>query len=121
MTNKKVGTTKKTQEKKTIPSISVKIDRLVDYEESKTKAFASANIGNAFAIHGIKIMDGEKGLYVSMPSRSYQKDGKTEYADVFHPVSAEARTELNKAVLNAYDQELAEEQTETDSVIEQTM
>lgn len=121
MTNKKVGTTKKTQEKKTFPSISVKIDRLVDYEESKTKAFASANIENAFAIHGIKVMEGDKGLYVSMPSRSYQKDGKTEYTEVFHPISAEARTELNKSVMKAYEQELAGEQTEINSVIEQTM
>lgn len=94
------------------PSINVKIDNLVDYEGSKVKAFASANIGGAFAIHGIRVMDSDKGLYVSMPSRSYQKDGKTEYTDVFHPVTSEARTELNNAVMEAYEQKLQESMTE---------
>ncbi|MBQ9750250.1 MAG: SpoVG family protein, partial [Clostridia bacterium] len=56
-----------------LPSIDVRIDSLVDYEGSKTKAFASANIGGAFAIHGLRVMDSEKGLFVSMPSR---KDGE---------------------------------------------
>lgn len=115
--NKPKNTAKPQEKKAKIPSITAKIDRLVDYEESKVKAYASANIGDAFAIHGIKVMDGgEKGLYLSMPSRSYQKDGKTEYTEVFHPVSAEARTELNKAVMDAYEQELAQEQVEDESM-----
>lgn len=115
--NKPKNTAKPQEKKAKIPSVSAKIDRLVDYEESKVKAYASANIGDAFAIHGIKVMDGgEKGLYLSMPSRSYQKDGKTEYAEVFHPVSAEARTELNKAVMDAYEQELAQEQVEDEEM-----
>ena len=75
---KKNATTTKAPEKQAapkkakLPSIDVRIDSLVDYEGSKTKAFASANIGGAFAIHGLRIMDSEKGLFVSMPSR---KDG----------------------------------------------
>ena len=110
--------TEKPQEKKTkIPSINAKIDRFVDYEDSKVKAFASANIGDAFAIHGIKVMDGgEKGLYVSMPTRSYQKDGNTAYSEVFHPISTEARTELSKAVMNAYEQELAQVESEDEAM-----
>lgn len=89
-----------------LPSIDVRIDSLVDYEGSKTKAFASANIGGAFAIHGLRVMDSEKGLFVSMPSR---KDGEN-YREVFHPVSTEAREELNKKVLAVYKQKLTEEQ-----------
>ena len=46
------------------PSVSVRIDRLIDYEDSKLKAVASANIGGAFAIHGIRVVDSQKGLFV---------------------------------------------------------
>lgn len=99
-----------------IPTIRAKIDRLSDYEGSKVKAFASANIGGAFAIHGLRVVDGEKGMFVAMPSTSYQKDGKTEYQETFHPVSGEARKALNDAVLQAYEQKLSEEQTEDASM-----
>ena len=95
---------KKTQ----TPKITARIDSLVDYEGSKTKAFASATIGNAFAIHGIKIVEGEKGLFISMPQR---KEGE-DYKDVFHPITAEAREELNNQILEAYEQKLQEEQGE---------
>ena len=94
-----------------MPTIRAKIDRLADFEGSKVKAFASANIG-PFAVHGLRVVDGEKGMFVAMPSTSYQKDGKTEYQETFHPVSAEARKALNDAVLQAYEQKLTEEQTE---------
>ena len=99
-----------------MPTIRARIDRLADFEGSKVKAFASANIGGAFAIHGLRVVDGEKGLFVAMPSTSYQKDGKTEYQETFHPVSGEARKALNDAVLQAYEQKLAEEQTEDESM-----
>lgn len=111
---KKNATTTKAPEKQAapkkpkLPSIDVRIDSLVDYEGSKTKAFASANIGGAFAIHGLRVMDSEKGLFVSMPSR---KDGEN-YREVFHPVSTEAREELNKKVLAAYEQKMTEEQSQ---------
>ena len=94
--------------KKQTPKINARIDSLVDYEGSKTKAFASVNIGDAFAVHGIKIIEGEKGLFVSMPQR---KEGE-DYKDVFHPITAEAREEMNKQILDAYEQKLAEEQGE---------
>ena len=98
-----------------MPTIRARIDRLADFENSKVKAFASANIG-PFAVHGLRVVDGEKGMFVAMPSTSYQKDGKTEYQETFHPVSGEARKALNDAVLQAYEQKLAEEQTEDESI-----
>lgn len=98
-----------------IPTIRARIDRLADFEGSKVKAFASANIG-PFAVHGLRVVDGEKGMFVAMPSTSYQKDGKTEYQETFHPVSGEARKALNDAVLQAYEQKLTEEQTENASM-----
>ena len=100
------------KEQKSVPAVSARIDRMVDFEGSKTKAIASANIGGAFAIHGIKIMDSDKGLFVSMPQSKYEKDGKTHYSEIFHPITAESRTTLNDAVLNAYEQKLCEEQAQ---------
>ena len=79
-----------------IPTIQARIDRITGYD--KVKAFASANIGGAFAIHGLRVVDGEKGMFVAMPSTSFQRDGKTEYQETFHPISNEARKELNDAV-----------------------
>ena len=119
----------KPQEKKPEPKktqtlkINARIDSLVDYEGSKTKAFASVNIGDAFAVHGIKIIEGEKGVFVSMPQR---KEGE-DYKDVFHPITAEAREEMNKQILDAYEQKLQEEQGEqldegeTQTPVTQTM
>lgn len=86
--------------------IKVQIDRMVNVEGSKVKAYASANIGGAFAIHGLRVIDSQKGLFVQMPQNSYQKDGKTKYNDIFHPITADARSELNDAVLSAYEQRL---------------
>ena len=102
-----------------LPTIQAKIDHITGYE--KVKAFASANIGGAFAIHGMRVVDGEKGLFVAMPSTSFQRDGKTEYQETFHPVSGEARKALNDAVLQAYEQKLSEEQSENETLdVEET-
>lgn len=118
-------TTKKTaskapakEQKRSAPAISARIDRLVDYEDSKVRAIASANIGGAFAIHGIRVIDSQKGLFVQMPQRSYQKDGSTEYTDIFHPVTAEARSELYGKVMEAYEQQLAQTEAEEEAVEE---
>lgn len=89
--------------------MKVRIDRVVDYENSRVKAIASASVG-PFAVHGIRVIDGQKGLFVQMPQNSYTKDGKTQYSDIFHPVTAEARTELYNKVLSAYQQKLEAEQ-----------
>ncbi len=121
MANKKTtSNTQKSKQKeeikepiaKTTPKITAQIDKLVDYEGGKVRAFASATIGDSFAVHGIRVMDSDNGLYVAMPSRSFQKDGKTEYSDVFHPISSDARNELNDEVLKAYDQKMQEEMEE---------
>ena len=107
------------QQKRSTPSISVRIDRLVDYDKSKLKAIVSVNIGGAFAIHGLRVIDSQKGLFVQMPQNSFQRDGKTEYSDIFHPITAEARSELNSKVLEAYEQELTEAESESEDSDEQ--
>lgn len=102
-----------TKEQHPAPALSVRIDRMVDFENSSVRAIASANIGGAFAIHGIRVIDSQKGLFVSMPQSSYQdREGNTKYSDIFHPITAEARTGLKDAVLEAYEAKLAENMAE---------
>ena len=103
-----------TQKQKTpVPSIEARIDRLIDREDSSIKAVASVNIGGAFAVHGIKVIDSYKGMFVSMPSESYtDKDGNKQYRETCHPISGAARKELVQKVQDAYRQALEEQQGE---------
>lgn len=98
-----------------MPRISVKIDRLIDSADLNIKARVSANIG-PFAVHNITVMDSKNGLFVQMPQSSfYKSNGEKMYTDLFHPVTAEARTALYNAVLKAYEQKLTESQNQTNS------
>lgn len=103
---------KHTEKKNTLPRINAKIDRLVD-NNTNLRAFASVTVGGAVAIHGLRVMDSQKGLFVSMPSYSYEdNNGETKYADYAHPISKEARDAINTKVLDAYDQALNEAESE---------
>ena len=101
---------KKSEQKQSVPKITARIDRLVEQDDSSIKAYASVNIGGAFAVHGIKVIDSVKGTFISMPSNSYKKDGKMQYSDICHPITAEARNELIDKVTEAYAAKLSEEQ-----------
>ena len=91
-----------------IPKIEVRIDRLLT-GGGKIKAFATATIGDAFAIHGIRVIESEKGGFVVMPQESYTKNGEKKFSDTFHAVTTEARTALVEAVDIAYAQKLKEQ------------
>lgn len=95
-------------QKRELPKITAKIDRMLDFGEGKVKAIASANIGGVFAVHGIKVIDSKNGLFAQMPQTSYEKDGERKYSDIFHAVTADAREALLSAVMKAYEQEQAE-------------
>lgn len=116
MAAKKQNTAKESVEKVNVPTVEAKINRLVNRENNNIKAIASVNIGGAFAVHGIKVIDSPKGLFVSMPSNSYvDREGKTQYSDICHPITAEARTELIDTVKDAYEQALEEQQAENET------
>ena len=68
-------------------------------EEGNLLAFASVTLGGCFAVKGIKIMDGEKGAFVSMPDR---KDSKGERHDICFPVTKDMREAINSAVMGEY-------------------
>lgn len=55
--------------------------------------------------------DGKNGLFAQMPTRSYtDKNGKVQYPETFYPITAQARENLNKAVVNAYENEISQAQ-----------
>ena len=86
------------------PMVKAQITRMIDREDSKVKAYATAIVANSYAVHGIKVMDSAKGLFVAMPNTKVQtKDGQVKYNDTFHPLTQEARTELVDAVMKAYE------------------
>ena len=95
-------------QKNTPVDIQVRIDKLLD-GDSSTKAFASATIGNAFAVHDIRITEKDDKVMVNMPFRSYKSGGETKYVDTFHPITADARAALYDAVKEAYEQALEED------------
>lgn len=69
-------------------------------KEGKMRAVVSITIDDEFVVHDIKVIEGEKGLFIAMPSRKLS-DG--EYRDIAHPINTQTRDKLQKLVLEAYD------------------
>ena len=69
-------------------------------KEGKMKAVASITIVNEFVVHDIKIIDGDKGLFIAMPSKK-TLDG--EYRDIAHPINSETRDRIQRSVIQAYE------------------
>ncbi len=69
-------------------------------KEGKMKAVVSVTIDNEFVVHDIKVIEGEKGLFIAMPSRK-STDG--EYRDIAHPINTATRDRLQAIVLEAYE------------------
>ena len=69
-------------------------------KEGKMRAVVSITIDDEFVVHDIKVIEGEKGLFIAMPSR---KSSDEEYRDIAHPINTQTRDKLQKLVLEAYD------------------
>ena len=76
-------------------------------KEGKMKAVVSITIDDEFVVHDIKVIEGEKGLFIAMPSRK-ANDG--EYRDIAHPINSETRERIQCMILEAYERSLAEEE-----------
>lgn len=72
-------------------------------KESKMKAVVSVTFDDSFVVHDIKVIEGEKGLFIAMPSKK-TPDG--EYRDVAHPINGEMRAMLQDAILTEYERAL---------------
>ncbi len=81
--------------------------RLVKKEDSKLKAVASVTFDDCFVVHDIKVISGNEGYFIAMPSK---KTNEGEFRDIAHPIKTETREELIKAVLAAFEEELAKPQ-----------
>ena len=67
---------------------------------NRLKAIASVTIDDCFVIHELRIIDGDNGLFIAMPSRKLPEG---EFKDIAHPINAETREQLEKAVLDEYN------------------
>lgn len=75
--------------------------RPVEKADSKMKAVASITINGEFVVHDIKVIEGDKGYFVAMPSK---KDGNGDYKDIAHPINTATRKTIQDAVLAKYNE-----------------
>ena len=76
---------------------------------SKMKAIVSITIDDEFVVHDIKVIEGEKGLFIAMPSKK-ASDG--EYRDIAHPINSETRDRIQRIILESYENALLEPNSE---------
>ena len=69
-------------------------------KEGKMKAIVSITLDNEFVIHDIKVIEGEKGLFIAMPSR---KAADGEYRDIAHPINSNTRDMFQRVILDKYE------------------
>ena len=74
-------------------------------KEGKMKAVVSITLDDEFVVHDIKVIEGEKGLFIAMPSKK-ATDG--EYRDIAHPINSSTRENLQKVILESYEKALVE-------------
>lgn len=78
-------------------------------KEGKMKAIVSITLDNEFVVHDIKVIEGEKGIFIAMPSRK-ASDG--EYRDIAHPINSETRLQMQNVILEKYEAALLETESE---------
>lgn len=76
-------------------------------KEGKMKAVVSITIDEEFVVHDIKVIEGEKGLFIAMPSR---KAADGEYRDVAHPINSDTRDHIQRLILDKYEETMAAEE-----------
>ena len=74
-------------------------------KEGKMRAVVSITLDDVFVVHDIKVIEGEKGMFIAMPSKR-ASDG--EYRDIAHPINSETRDMIQRTVLDAYDKAMLE-------------
>lgn len=80
----------------------VKVKKVEEGGAPRLKAYAEITIDNCFVVHDIKVIQGDSGLFLAMPSRR-EKDG--QFRDIAHPINRETRELIQKSVLDEYNKE----------------
>lgn len=75
--------------------------------DGKMKAIVSITFDDEFVVHDIKVIEGQNGLFIAMPSR---RMGDGDFRDIAHPLISETRNKIKDAVLDAYEKALAEQE-----------
>ena len=83
-----------------ITDIRIRIGRQTENIE-RLKAYADITFDESFVVHGLKIIDGQNGLFVAMPSRRMPNG---EFKDIVHPIKPELRAEITKVILEKFEQ-----------------
>ena len=78
-------------------------------KEGKMKAVVSITLDNELVIHDIKVIEGDKGLFIAMPSK---KAADGEYRDIAHPINSRTREGIQTMILDAYERSLSEPDSE---------
>ncbi len=81
-------------------------------DESKMKAVVSITFDDEFVVHDIKIIEGQNGLFIAMPSR---KMGEGDFRDIAHPLVSETRNKIRDAIFKEYEKVLAQKAAESES------
>lgn len=81
--------------------------RLKTKEDSKIRAIASITLDECFVVHDIKVIEGNEGYFIAMPSR---KTPEGEFKDIVHPLNTETREFIKKRILEEYEKARAEQQ-----------
>ena len=84
-------------------------------KEGKMKAVVSITFDNEFVVHDIKVIEGEKGLFIAMPSR---KAADGEYRDITHPINSETRQRIQNTILEKYEQAILENDDSEETIEE---
>ena len=92
-----------------ITSVNV---RKIEKEGSRMKGIASVLLDESFAVHDIRIIEGDNGLFIAMPSR---KTAAGSYRDIAHPINPEVRAMFEDAILEAYKNAPEADGTEEDA------
>ena len=79
----------------------VRVRKISSENSNKMKAIASITIDGVFVVHDIKILEGEKGVFIAMPSR---KSSDGEFRDIAHPINTETREMLQELILEKYNE-----------------
>lgn len=79
--------------------------------EGKMKAIVSVTFDNEFVVHDIKVIEGQNGLFIAMPSRK-TPDG--EFKDIAHPINTETREKIQTSILEAYEKAKSDESEATE-------
>lgn len=90
--------------------IDVRVRRVA--KEGKLKAVASITLDEEFVVHDIKVIEGEKGLFIAMPSK---KSADGEYRDIAHPINSGTRENMQNLILAKYEETVELEEATVES------